>query len=95
MGFFDKAKNLYSLQKQAKQIKNELKTIHVEAETDGIKIVVDGEQEFQSVEIPESMAGDTKRVSKAFIDASNKAIKKSQQIGAEKMKGVMGNMFGA
>lgn len=90
----DKAKDLYKLQKQAKQIKNELKNIHIEAETDGVTVTVDGEQHFMEVVINESLAGDTKKISKAFIDASNKAIKKSQLIGAEKMKSVMGGLGG-
>jgi len=94
MGFMDKAKDLYKLQKQAKQIKNELKNIHIEAETDGVTVTVDGEQHFMEVVINESLAGDTKKISKAFIDASNKAIKKSQLIGAEKMKSVMGGLGG-
>lgn len=94
MGFMDKAKDLYKLQKQAKQIKNELKNIHVEAETDGITVIIDGEQHFLEVKIDDSLVGDGKRLSKAFIDASNKAIKKSQLIGAEKMKEVMGGMGG-
>lgn len=90
----DKAKDLYKLQKQAKQIKNELKNIHIEAESDGVTVTVDGEQHFMEVVINESIAGDTKKLSKAFIDASNKAIKKSQLIGAEKMKSVMGDLGG-
>jgi len=94
MGFMDKAKDLYKLQKQAKQIKSELKNIHIEAETDGVTVVVDGEQHFMEVKISDAIAGDTNKICKAFIDASNKAIKKSQLIGAEKMKDVMGGMGG-
>ena len=90
----DKAKDMYKLQKQAKQIKKQLKNIHVEAETDGVKVTIDGEQNFLDVQIDDSVAGDPKRLSRAFIDAANKAVKKSQQIGAEKMKDVMGGMGG-
>ena len=42
----DQAKDMYKLQKQAKQIKKELKNIQVEAESNGITVVVDGEQKF-------------------------------------------------
>lgn len=90
----DKAKDLYKLQKQAKQIKNELKNIHIEAETDGVTVTVDGEQHFMDVKIDEKILGDAKKLSKAFVDASNKAVKKSQLIGAEKMKEVMGGLGG-
>jgi len=94
MGFMDKAKDLYKLQKQAKQIKGELKNIHIEAETDGVTIVVDGEQHFIDVKIGENTPLDKGKISKAFVDAANKAIKKSQLIGAEKMKEVMGGVGG-
>jgi DNA-binding protein YbaB len=94
MGFMDKAKDLYKLQKQAKQIKNELRNIHIEAETDGVTVTVDGEQHFMEVKINESAISDFRKIEKAFTDASNKAIKKSQLIGAEKMKSVMGGLGG-
>lgn len=94
MGFMDQAKDMYRLQKQAKQIKGELKNIHIEAETDGVKVIVNGEQLFLEAFIADTLAGDTKRIAKAFIDAANKAVKKAQAIGAEKMKSVMGGMFG-
>lgn len=81
---------MYKLQKQAKQIKKELKNIHIEAETDGFKVVVTGEQEFVEVHFPETPLTDPKRAEKALVDAANKAIKKSQSIGAQKMKEVMG-----
>lgn len=88
---FDKAKNLYKLQKQAKEIKKQLKNIHIEAEVDGIVVIIDGEQEVQEVIIPESMT-DHKQLQKKLIEAFNKALKKSQQIAAEKMRGVMGDL---
>ncbi|MBU1683047.1 YbaB/EbfC family nucleoid-associated protein [Patescibacteria group bacterium] len=90
----DQAKDMYKLQKQAKQIKKELKNIHVEAETDGVTVVVNGEQNFLECTIADAIVGDGKRICKAFVDAANKAIKKSQTIGAEKMKDVMGGLGG-
>ena len=90
----DQAKDLYKLQRQAKQIKKELKNIHIEAEADGVVITANGEQNFLECIIPEALAGDNKRVSKAVIEAANKAIKKSQAIAADKMKDVMGGMGG-
>lgn len=90
----DQAKDLYKLQKQAKEIKKQLKNIHIEAEADGMVVVVNGEQVFMEVKIPEAFSGDIKRLEKAFVEASNKAIKKSQAIAADKMKDVMGDMGG-
>ncbi len=94
MGFLDQAKDMYKLQKQAKQIKKELKNIHIEAESDGVIVVSDGEQNFIEVKIPEALSGDNKRIAKAFVEAANKAVKKSQTIAAEKMKDVMGGLGG-
>ncbi len=94
MGFLDQAKDMYKLQKQAKQIKKELKNIHVEAENDGVTVTVNGEQEILEVVIPEALAGDVKRIAKAVVEATNKAIKKAQQIAADRMKDVMGGLGG-
>ena len=90
----DQAKDLYKLQKQAKQIKKALKNIHIEAESDGVSVICNGEQDFISAKIPEALSGDVERIAKAFVDAANKAVKKSQAIAADKMKEVMGDMGG-
>jgi len=90
----DQAKDMYKLQKQAKQIKKELKNIHIEAEAEGVVLVVDGEQTFLEAKIPEALSGNTKHLEKAFVECANKAIKKSQAIAADKMKDMMGGMGG-
>ncbi|MCK5611874.1 YbaB/EbfC family nucleoid-associated protein [Candidatus Pacearchaeota archaeon] len=90
----DKAKDLYKLQKQAKDIKKQLKKIHIEAEHGGVVITCDGEQHFVSAKVTEEFSGDNQKLANTFVEAANKAIKKSQQIGAEKMKDVMGDMGG-
>lgn len=95
MGFFDKARDMYALQKQAKSIKNELKAIHIEAEADGITVVVTGEQEFVSLDISDALWNELKsndygkkKLSEGFLKVLNKAMKKAQEIGSAKMKGV-------
>jgi DNA-binding protein YbaB len=92
MGMFDQAKNLYQLQRQAKEIKKELKNTHIEAEVDGIIVVIDGEQEVVSVAIPEQAHQNPGKLQENLVKAFNKAIKKSQQIAADKMKPMMGGM---
>ena len=89
---FDKIKDLYNFQKQARQIKKDLKNIHIEAEVDGIIVIIDGEQEVVSVTVSEEALKNTKRMQENLVKAFNKAVKKSQQIAAEKMKPVMGSM---
>jgi len=94
MGFMDQAKDMYKLQKQAKEIKKQLKNIHIEAESDGVTIICNGEQHFLECKVAEALMGDPKRIGKAVVEAANKAVKKSQTIGAEKMKDVMGGFGG-
>ena len=89
---FDKVKDVYNLQKQARQLKKELKNTHIEAEVEGVTVVIDGEQEVVSVTFSDEAAQNPKRLSENLVKAFNKAVKKSQQIAAEKMKPLMGSM---
>lgn len=91
---------MYQLQKQAKAIKDELANIHIEAEekVDGHAVVatVNGEMQIVKVTIaPALLTADYgKKLEEALAKATNKAIKKAQEIAAEKMKGMMGDLQG-
>jgi len=89
---FDKVKDLYKLQKQAKEVKKKLGNLHIEAEIEGVKVTINGEQEVILVEINDNAPIDKKRLGEAITKCFNKAIKKSQQIAADEMKDVMGGM---
>ena len=89
---FDKAKDLYKLQKQAREIKKKLKNTHIEAEHEGVIVIINGEQEVQEVKINDEAMADKAKLEDNMEKCFNKAIKKSQQIGAEMMKDVMGDM---
>ena len=88
---FEKAKDMYALQKRAKEIKKELRNTHIEAEEDGIIVTINGEQEVISVQLPETI-DNSKKLSEKLVKAFNKGIKKSQQIAADLMKDVMGGL---
>lgn len=90
------ARDIYRLQKQAKQIKKELANIHVEAETNGVFVTVNGEMEIVAIKIPDEMKSteNAEKLLSSLVSAGNKAIKKAQEIAAEKMKGVMSEMQG-
>ena len=92
MGMFDKAKDMYKLQKQAKEVKKKLENIHIEAEQDDVKITIDGQQNVISVSIGESILNKKEDLENALKKAFNKAIKKSQEKAAAEMKDVMGSM---
>jgi DNA-binding protein YbaB len=86
---------MYKLQKQAKKIKKELAKIHVFAESNGIKVTVSAEMEVMNVEIlDEEILKNAPKLAKAMLEATNRAIKKAQQISAERMKDMMGGMPG-
>jgi len=89
---FDKAKDLYKLQKQAREIKKKLKNTHIEAEHEGIIVIINGEQEVIEVKISDEAANNKASLESNLEKCFNKAIKKSQQIGAEMMKDVMGGL---
>ena len=91
---FDKFKDLYNLQKQAKQIKKELANIHIEAEEGAATITLNGEQKVISVTLKPEFSSNLDKTQKDLVAAFNKGIEKSQQIAAEKMKGIMGGMGG-
>jgi len=87
-------KDLYKMQKEAKAIKKELASIHIEAEVDGVVVIVSADQELVSIEIPDELLNiDSKvKLTKAIMKAHSKAFKKAQEVSADKMKGLMGGM---
>ena len=87
---FSQMKDMYRLQKEAKRIKKELKNVHVEAESEGVKVVVTAEQEIVEITVSPDMPHD--RIGPAVKDALNRALKKAQVIAAERMQGIMGEM---
>lgn len=89
---FEKAKDMYKLQKQARKIKKELKNTHIEAEHEGVTVTINGEQEVVKIEITDEALQNKKKLEESLLKATNKAIKKSQQIGADMMKDVMGDL---
>jgi len=94
MGLFGQAKDMYKLQKQAKKIKEELKKLHIEAEAEGVVVVINGEQEVVEVRVSEEMMKPENQVKlqNTLLSVFNKAIKKSQEVAAEKMRGMMGDL---
>ncbi|MFH1749305.1 MAG: YbaB/EbfC family nucleoid-associated protein [bacterium] len=93
---FDKMKELYQLQKKARAIQKELKNIEVEATAldDRIRIIFNGEQKIQNLEIDSSLFEESnkKTVEQGLLNAIREGIARSQQIAAEKMKDVAGDL---
>jgi DNA-binding protein YbaB len=90
---FKQAQELMKLQQQAQKIQEELSNTHIEAEMDGVVVTIDGQLKVVSTVIEDTgILKDQSRLEKAITDAINKWMKKAQEIAAERMRGVMGQM---
>ena len=90
---FDQVKKLMEMKKQADILKKELEATIIEVqETRGIKVVINGAQIFQSIDIEEGLlnASNKNRVQMDLLRSVNTAVKRSQQAAANKMKNMPG-----
>lgn len=96
MNAFGDIKNIMKLRKEAKSIQKKLKSIHVEAEEGDIVVTISAEQEIVKVEINNQEIDNKLKSSleEQLVKAFNKGIKKSQEIAAENMKGLLGQLGG-
>jgi len=81
---FEKMKELNELRKQAKKMQDLLKDEKIIVEKGNVRIKIRGDMEVEWVEVDGEQKKD---LEKAF----NAAIKESQKIAAQKMKGQMGD----
>lgn len=81
---FDKIKELNELRKQAKKMQDILKEEMIVVEKGDVKIKIRGDMEVEWVEVE----GEPR---KDLAQAFNAAIKESQKIAAQKMRGQMGD----
>jgi len=90
------AKQMYELQKKAKKVQKELQDLLIEASSmDGkVSVVFNGEQKIEEINIDESLltADNKTNLEKGIKDAVAQALKKAQQVAADKMKSVAGDM---
>ena len=89
---FDKAKMLIELKKIQSALSKEI--VEVEAGNGAVRIIITGEQKVKEVIIDADQVDtdDIHRLEKWVESAVNQAITKSQQVAAEKMKGVAGGL---
>ncbi len=88
----DQMKKLMQLQKKAKKIQNQLANTHIEADEGDLTVIVNGKQEIVDIKIGESALANPKKLSQDLVKAANKGLKKSQEIAAQEMKEVMGDL---
>ena len=90
---FDKMKALVEMQKKMQEIKRELDNTDFEITSfdNLVKIKMNGSQEVKEFNILGNLREIEKtNLEKAIKDTYNRAIKRSQDLAAEKMKGVTG-----
>lgn len=90
---FDQMKKLMEMKRQAETLKKELDALSVTVtDVPGITIVISGSQKFQSIELDFSVLNpqDKEQMERTILKSVNKAIDRSQAVGAEKMKKMSG-----
>jgi len=89
----DKVKQFMDFKKKADQLKKELEASVLEVnDVRGITVVINGAQSVQKIEIDEGLltAANKNRIQMDLLRSINTAVKKSQQIAANKMKEMPG-----
>jgi DNA-binding YbaB/EbfC family protein len=93
---FDKAKQMWKLQAEAKRLQAELRDMEFEGVELGgkVKVVVNGEQKVSSIYIDDSLlnVSEKEAVERFLKQAITSAITKSQQAAAQKMKSIAGDL---
>ena len=87
MGFMDNLKQLGDLKKmrdQAMEVQKRLSRIRITIEHKGVTVVMTADQKVQSI----SGEADFGKITEAI----NEALKQSQKVAADEMKGLMGGM---
>lgn len=90
---FDKIKGLMEMRKKLEEIKKELDKTNFDIESSGglVKITMNGSQDVQEVSLGRSSLDVEKdKLQKELKDVFNRAIKRSQEIAAQKMKEATG-----
>jgi len=90
---FDKMKGLFEMQKKMQEIKRQLENTNFDIQSsDGlVKITMNGSQEVKEIVIKDNLGESEKaHLSSSLKDTFNRAIKRSQEVAAQKMKDVTG-----
>ena len=90
---FDKMKGLFAMQKKMQELKRELENMDFDIQSpDGVvKIKMNGSFEVKEITIKDNLGESEKtRLSSSLKDTFNQAIKRAQEVAAQKMKDVTG-----
>ena len=83
---YNKAKELMKLQQEASKIQNELSNIHIEAESDGFVVTIDGQMKAVKVEIEDmTLLKDKIRLEKAVLEDRKSTRLNSSHVSLSRM----------
>ncbi len=91
---FDKMKALMEAQKKLQEVKRQLEetTFEIASPEGGVRITMNGSQEVREIALSAQIKEwETERLAKILKDTYNKAIKRSQELAAQKMQAVAGS----
>lgn len=88
MTLFTKLKQIQELKKKASEIKNLLAEEKIEINKEGVRIVINGNQEILELKISEDLlkVENKEKLEQLLQNIINEALKKIQRIMAEKIK---------
>lgn len=90
---FDKMKELWDMKRKMEDLKKELDkaVFEMESHDKSVRIVMNGSQEVKEVKIQGDLSGMKNSSLEATVkDTFNRALKRSHDLAAEKMKSVTG-----
>ncbi len=90
---FDKMKELWDMKRKMDELKKELDkaSFELESQDKSVRIVMNGSQEVKEVRIQGDLAGmKNSSLESAVKDTFNRALKRSHDLAAEKMKSMTG-----
>ncbi len=93
MSMLDKMKALFEMQKKMQEVKRELDNTSFDIQSsDGlVKITMNGAQEVKEIIIKDNLSeSENTHLASLLKDTFNRAIKRSQELAAQKMKDVTG-----
>lgn len=89
---FNKLKQFRELRSHAKTLQNALKEERVEVEKDGVRIIMDGNQEITTIDVSLELLSPEKKhqLENVIREVNNEAIEKTKRIMAKKMQSMGG-----
>ena len=89
----DKMKALFEMQKKMQEVKRELDntSFDIQSSDGSVKITMNGAQEVKEIIVKDNLSEQERaRLASSLKDTFNRAIKRSQELAAQKMKDVTG-----